>query len=332
MSGRAFAVINPASANGRTGKRWPELASALRAAMGEFDHAFTEAPGEATEITERALAEGHQRIISVGGDGTHNEVVNGFFDDATSRAPEAMLYVVPTGTGGDLRRTLGLPDDPVEAIQMMGANTPGDPARRVDVGHLTYTTHGGGQATRCFINVASFGMSGLVDKLVNESGKWMGSKGSFVWGTARAAVRYKNQRVTLSIDGGPTHTRPVRILSIANARYFGGGMHIAPDAQMDDGAFDLVDLGDMSLGTMARHFNSIYAGRHVDLDDVTVVRATRVEAAPAEPDQEVLIDLDGEQPGRLPATFTILPRALKLGFTALESSPADSESQGSPAS
>ncbi len=307
MSRQTVVVVNPASANGRTGKRWPELAARLRARVDAFDVLFTEAPQQATSLTRAALEGGARRVVSVGGDGTHNEVVNGFFRAGEAIAPEATLSIVPTGTGGDLRRTLGLPNDALEAIDLVGQRPV-----TCDLGRLTYTAGDGSTAERLFVNIASFGVSGLVDKLVNTSSKALGGKASFLIGVGRAAIRYKNQRVRLTLDAGEPFERTLYNGVVANARFFGGGMKVAPDADPTDGLFDVVVMGDLGTLDLARGLPKLYAGDHLGLPKIELHRARRVYAEPVDPEDEVLIDMDGEQPGRLPATFDLLPGALRL--------------------
>lgn len=304
-----FVLINPASAGGRTGKRWPEIASALRARLGDFDHGFTEARGQATDLVAAAMADGHRRIISVGGDGTHNEVLNGMFDEAGPRHEGAELAIVPTGTGGDLRRTLGLPKDHLEAIELIGEHV-----RIVDVGRVACVDDRGRPVKRWFLNVASFGLSGKVVDVVNSGGKALGGKVSFMLGVAKASLGYKNQGVRLTVNGEVTYEGPINSVAVANAQYFGGGMHIAPNARMTDGLFDVVNLGDLGTVRSATNMPRIYKGTHLELDGVTVHQGVKVEAAPLEDGAAVLMDVDGEQPGQLPATITLHPKALRLGF------------------
>jgi YegS/Rv2252/BmrU family lipid kinase len=312
MSAKPFVCVNPASANGRTGERWSELAGALRAAIGDFEVGMTRGPREAGDLVRKAIRDGADFIVSVGGDGTHNEVVQGFFDPQLPDVPlraGITLGIVPTGTGGDFRRTLGLSREALEAIQQLGG-----PRRTADVGRLTYTAHAGHTSQAYFINIGSFGMSGLVDKIVNESTKALGGKMSFLLGVGRASLQYKNQPVRLRLDDGPALERTVNNVAVANARYYGGGMKIAPDADFGDGVFDVVVVGDLNTFEMARGLKKIYDGTHVDGSNpkIEVYRARRVHAEPAQPGQSVLIDMDGEQPGRLPATFEILPGAIRL--------------------
>ncbi len=307
MGESVFVVVNPASAGGRTGRRWPELAAHLRRQVGELEVGFTEHSGQATELVRAALRRGVAQVVSVGGDGTLNEVVNGFFDGDGAIPTQATLSIVPTGTGGDTRRSLGLPADALEAITHVGQHP-----QPTDVGRMTCVGANGAPVSRYFINIASFGIGGLVDKLVNEGSKALGGKASFLWSTLRAGARYRNQAVRLRLDGGEPMTRTVLNGVVANARYFGGGMHIAPMARMGDGQFEVVIVGDMGFLQLSRSLPRLYKGEHLSLRDVEHVAATHIHAEPVDADEVVLIDLDGEQPGHLPATFELLPGALRL--------------------
>ncbi len=183
--------------------------------------------------------------------------------------------------------------------------------RRVDVGWLRYVDHEGRPAERAFLNIASFGISGLVVQLVNETPKWLGGTPSFLIGTLRAMAQYRNQRVRVMVDGGEPHEGDVLSVAVANGRFFGGGMQIAPRAEIDDGLFDVVTLGITSLESLKQTLN-VYRGTHLDHPGITCVQASRVYAEPVNAADHVQIDLDGETPGRLPATFEIRPRALLL--------------------
>lgn len=319
MSESTFVLVNPASANGRTGRRWIEMASKLRARIGDFESAMTEAPRQATALVRDALSGGARHIVSVGGDGTHNEVVNGFFDAGRPIAADAMLSLLPTGTGGDLRRTLDLPKDPIEAIDHVGQRPV-----TVDVGVLTCATEEGGEASHHFVNISSFGSSGEIVEAVNHTTKLFGGKVSFLLGAARVSATWRNRPVRIVLDPDTpdeqTLERRIYLTAVANARYFGGGMKVAPDAVMDDGLFDVVVMGDLSKATVFRHTGSIYRGEHLKLERVEHHLARAVRAEPLEAGAVVHIDMDGEMPGRLPATWRLLPGALRLcagpGFVA----------------
>ena len=304
---RTVLVVNPRSQGGRLGRRWKDIADTIGRAF-PFDEALTEAPGDATRLTRDALRGGAERVVAMGGDGTINEVVNGFFDERGAPiAPDASVAVIPFGTGGDFRRSVELPTEIADAARLIAANH----RRKIDVGRLEFTATGGGRALRMFANIASFGVSGVVDRLVNESGKKLGRL-SFLAATARATWSYKNQRVQLVFDGADRVEATINTVAIANGRYFGGAMMVAPHAELDDGQFDVIAMGDFGFGDLLTSGRRLYKGTHLTMDKVTARRARVVEAEPIDPAAVVELDVDGENPGRLPARFELVPSALWL--------------------
>jgi YegS/Rv2252/BmrU family lipid kinase len=302
-------VVNPQSAGGKTERRWPQLRATIHEAYGPFTERFTRVAGDATRLTREALREGADLVVAVGGDGTINECVNGFFaenGEGQPIAPDACFGIVPAGTGGDFIKTLSVPRDTFAAAAALKAAP-----RPIDVGRLTYVDSAGKPAVRHFINIASFGIGGLVDRYVNESSKAFGGTLSFAFATLKAGASYKNAKVRLTLDGGPAREGRIYNVAVANGRYFGGGMKVAPDAALDDGMFDVVTMGDFGFSDLLLRGLDIYTGRHVSNPKVSVARARRVDADSSD-GGEVLLDVDGEQPGRLPATFELLPGALKV--------------------
>jgi YegS/Rv2252/BmrU family lipid kinase len=300
-------VVNPQSAGGKTERRWPELRATIQEAYGSFEERFTRAAGDATEMTRAALKNGAELVVAVGGDGTINEVVNGFFDGDKSLAPSAAFGIVPAGTGGDFIKTLGVPRDTFAAASNLKS-----PARAIDVGRLTYVTDDGATAVRYFINIASFGIGGMIDRLVNQSSKAFGGKVSFAVATLKAGAKYKNATVRLTLDDGAVKEGKIYNVAVANGRYFGGGMKVAPDAALDDGWFDVITLGDFGFADLIFRGLDIYSGKHLKNPKVTVHRARKIEATPVDGAAEVLLDVDGEAPGRLPAKFELLAGALNV--------------------
>jgi YegS/Rv2252/BmrU family lipid kinase len=304
---RTILVVNPRSQGGRLGKQWKDIADTIGRAF-PFDEAITQGPHDATRLTREALRGGAERVVAMGGDGTINEVVNGFFDDqGQAIAPEASLAVIPFGTGGDFRRTVQLPTELADAARVVAANH----RRKIDLGRLEFTATAGGRAARMFANIASFGVSGVVDRLVNESGKRLGRL-TFAVATARATWSYKNQRVQLVFDGADRVEATINTVAIANGRYFGGAMMVAPDAELDDGQFDVIAMGDFGFGDLLKSGRRLYKGTHLTMDKVTARRARVVEAEPIDPGSVIELDVDGENPGRLPARFELVPAALWL--------------------
>ncbi len=306
---RTLLIVNPSAQNGQLGRRWPELGATLRRELGSFEEAMTSGPGDATRLAREGVEAGVDTVVAVGGDGTTNEVVNGFFDGDRALTTTTALAVLPFGTGGDFRKSIGMPPDTRIAARALAERH----LRTIDVGHLELTGRDGAPRTRVFVNIASFGVSGLVNEYVNQTSKRLGGRLSFMLATARAGFTYDNQRVRLVFDGDSAGAVDVTIylVAVANGRYFGGGMHIAPNAELDDGQFDVVAMGDLGKWDLLRHGRRIYNGTHLELDKVSHRRARTVRAEPVG-GEPVRLDVDGETPGILPATFRLLPGALRM--------------------
>jgi YegS/Rv2252/BmrU family lipid kinase len=241
----------------------------------------------------------------VGGDGTLNEVVNGFFDQQTSLYQQAALAVIPCGSGGDFRRSLGL-DGSVRSG--LAAILAGD-TREVDVGRLSYRSFSGEQADRFFINIASFGLSARVAHLVCRQPSCLGGSGRFFLATLQALLSHRNQPVNLEIDGEPLPSQILATAAVANGRFFGGGMQIAPHALIDDGLLDLVLLGAVGLRDFLLWGPRLYRGQHLNHPCIHCRKAATVSATgPA----SVMVEVDGETIGTLPSTFSLLPQALRV--------------------
>ncbi len=308
-SPRVVVIANPKSQGGALGRRWPELADQIRREL-PFEDALTTGPGDATRLAREAVRSGAEIVVAVGGDGTINEVMNGWFEDGAPIVTGAALAVLPFGTGGDFVRTVGVSKDFPKAVAVLAAGV----RKRIDAGRLDFTLRTGGTGIRMFTNIASFGMSGMTDRLVNESKKRLGGRLAFFAASARSLWSYDNQRVRLTFDdrGGDATDLTINTVAVANGRYFGGGMRIAPEAELDDGRFDVVALGDMGMTDFLLRSRRLYAGTHLTMDKVSHRRAAVVRAEPADPGQIIELDVDGETPGILPATFRNLPRAIDL--------------------
>jgi YegS/Rv2252/BmrU family lipid kinase len=303
MDAETVVVVNPNSAGGATGRKWPDLARPLAAALGNVEVLFTDAPNAATALTRKALRAGAKLVISVGGDGTHNEVANGFFDGTEAVAPQAAMGVIPAGTGGDFRRSFGWSVDPRDAVGRLASGK----KRPIDVGRLRYTTPSGGNALRHFVNITSFGIGGKVDDQVVRAPRLFGGKAAFAIASLRALAAYHDQRVKVSLDGGAPRELSITNVAVCNGQFFGGGMWAAPTAKLDDGLFDVTIWSGLGLSDFVFKSKQLYDGTHVKLPQTITAQARKVEATS---DEVVLLDVDGEQPGRLPASMEILPGAL----------------------
>ncbi|PKQ01971.1 MAG: transcriptional regulator, partial [Alphaproteobacteria bacterium HGW-Alphaproteobacteria-12] len=302
------AIVNPRSGGGRTGRAWRVISETIERDLGPVRAHFTAAPATphflpAAELTREALRAGAQLVIAVGGDGTIDEVVNGFFEDGAAINPDAHLAVLNAGTGGDFRRTFDLPEEAAEGVQRIAAGT----TRRIDIGKLTFIAEDGQETVRYFNNIASFGLSGETVRAVNEATwqKSLGGNFAFTWATLMTALRHKPRPVKIETDDGFETIANIGLTAVANGRYFGSGMKVAPDAEPDDGLFDVVIMRDLKFMDLLTGDGNLREGTHVNGPKVQVVRARTVTATPLGP-EAVLLDVDGEGPGRLPARFEIM--------------------------
>lgn len=305
MPARTLVVLNPVSRNGATGKRWQGIESRLRAELGEFEVERTRGPRDAERIAREAVRAGSERLVVAGGDGTLSEVVSGLL--ASGLAQRAELGLLPLGSGGDFGRGLGLTADLETAIARLARGVP----RAIDAARVTYRDAASlRETTSYYVNVASLGISGLIDQLVNRTSKVFGGTASFLIGTLRGLVRFRSSPVSLRVDGSVVHEGPLVIATAANGRYFGGGMHVAPLARLDDGLLDVVVVPQLAKYRLLAKLPSLYRGTHLEDPAIGHHRGALVEAD-AEPGT-VLLDIDGEPLGTLPARFEVLPGALKL--------------------
>ena len=313
MSYLTFVIVNPASQSGATGKYWPELKQALDRVLTNWDFAFTKAPGDATVLSRKAVLEDYEMIVSVGGDGTMNEVVNGLFEsDEDGSNPrllrdDIIIGAVRSGTGGDFARLFDLPGRVPDSVShLAGKNT-----RPCDLGWVEYINHKGKPAGQAFLNIASFGLSGVVADKINTGSKALGGRISFYVNTLRALVSYRREHVRVSVDDNVFIDEPLVTVAIANGQFFGGGMHMAPNAQIDDGDFDVVAQVRAGAKEVLRT-SDLYAGRAIHWQSVRSCRGKVIQAIPFREAASVLLDVDGEQPGRLPARFSNFHEAIRL--------------------
>lgn len=305
---RLRVIINPTAASGAAARKRDAVAHALRAAGGNPELVETRGPTDAARLIREARADGVECVVIVGGDGTLNDAVQGYLERDGSVQMTPTLALIPSGTGGDFRRTFGLSENIDEAARRLLTATP----RPLDVGRLSLTGHDGTRLQRLFINITSFGIGGLTDRIVNAGPKWIGGKAAFLLGTLRAMLVYRSASVRVTVDGAVSLEAPIFNVALANGRYFGGGMLIAPDADPADGLFDVVALHDMSRAQGIALARYIYSGSHLGQPGVKVARGRVIEAEPLAAAEEVLIDMDGETPGRLPLRAEVVPGALRL--------------------
>jgi YegS/Rv2252/BmrU family lipid kinase len=295
-------VVNPASANGSTGRRWPEIARRASTAGLVGETLISTRPGEVADLTARAVEEGARLIVAVGGDGTVYEAANGLLRDGAR--PDVELAVLPRGTGKDFARSLRIPAslDGALAVAREGA------VRTIDAGKASYVAWDRSPTESYFANFGGAGISGAIARRANSSSKAAGGRISFIWATVAVFAGWKSAEVTLRV-GEEERSGPMFEILATIGEYVAGGMRVTPEASPDDGLFDVMLVGDVSKADFVRTFPKIYRGKHVSHPKIEILRGPTVTIESAEP---LPVALDGEQPGTTPVTFEIVPAALRL--------------------
>jgi YegS/Rv2252/BmrU family lipid kinase len=303
---RIAAVVNPHSAGGKAARRWPDLARALETRLGTITTRFTESNGGGMVLARELLREGYDFIVAAGGDGTVNEVANAFLENDQPLRPEARLGILPLGTGGDFRRTLGIGPGIQEALETLSDGVP----MRIDVGKASYCGHDGQAGTRYFVNVASFGMGGEVAARSQNAARWLGGTATFLWATFRTFIGYRGRRVRLELDGSKLPAAFfIANVAVGDGEFHGGGMHPCPKAMLDDGVLEVTVIDYLGMLELARVIRILYSEDVYRHPKVHHFQARRVAAEADEPTQ---LEVDGEPLGRLPFEAAVLPGRLTV--------------------
>lgn len=298
-------IVNPNSANGKTGRSWKRIHGRLRDVCGPVTVYETQAPGHAIELAAEAIDAGHRTLIAVGGDGTVNEVINGIL--LKDESPESGITVglIPQGTGSDLRRAVQVPLPEEAAIDTLRSGT----TASIDVMKVTYRRSDGADAMRYSVNLTSFGMGGAVAARANRSSKPLGGTVTFLVATAVTALGFRGNKVSIKLDEEELKDVLIMNVAVGNGQYHGAGMMICPRAVMDDGLLDVTVVEKMSLWEITRNIRMLYDGTVYDHPKVHFKRTKRLVATS---DKSASIEIDGEPIGHLPLKITILPGALRM--------------------
>jgi diacylglycerol kinase (ATP) len=297
----AMLIVNPAAGAGRTAKKWPYIKQLLKNIGLRFEHDITEAPGHAIELAKSAVSKGYKLIVSVGGDGTINEIVNGLY--ATGGMRDVELGIIGTGTGSDYIRTIGVSKHYQESCQHLLNPT----KISVDLGMVEFINDGQSKK-RIFANFAGLGFDAEVVRATTKKFKSLGGKPAYLMGLLSTFATYKNHEIHLTLDG-QKEDRKICTIVMSNGKYGGGSMLIAPEADPSDGLFDVLIIGDISKPDLLWSLPRIYRGTHLTHPKVTLKRAKEVTIYA---DKKMSIQADGELLGEAPARFSVLPSALNI--------------------
>ncbi|TGN19692.1 diacylglycerol/lipid kinase family protein [Leptospira idonii] len=304
---KAKIILNPVSGGGVAGKVWKTVQKELEASNTSYDFEETTPDLPARDIASKALENGYKWIIGIGGDGTLSNIVNGFFRNGKPIAKDAIFSPIPAGRGNDFVKTVKVNKNPKLAIKQVlnGA------VRKIDLIDVTYTKNDKSKGQYYCLNLADFGMGGEVVYKVNKSnlGKILGGKAVFLLYSFLCLFTYKNKVITLKLGNKEVFSSKSRIVVCANGEYAGGGMWFAPKAKLDDGLFDLLMIKDVGILKAMQKSLKLYQGTVSEDEQVTSRQTNYIEA---DSDEDVFIDVDGENMGQLPATFQVLPQALSI--------------------
>src|SRR5437773_1720307 len=270
MTASVFVVVNPAAGSGRGRALWPRVANRLHALGIEYEFEGTQGTLTAESFTRQALRRGVETIIAVGGDGTFNETVNGFFSDGEATRPGASLLMVPAGSSSDIARGLGLPMG-TAALDLLGHGQ----TKEIDLGRADFLFHGL-PMQRYFLNQADVGIGAQIAKRASRL-KLLGGTAAFFLATVPTLIDPRAWSGQVQCDEGPAE--PVRALSavVALGPFTGGGMKTAPGARWDDGQFEVVAIGEMTSAELLMQFPRVYLGTHLTHPKVQHWQAREVE-------------------------------------------------------
>jgi YegS/Rv2252/BmrU family lipid kinase len=305
-------IVNPHSARGATREMWATVSRGLAQSGVEFSDHLTSRAGEATLVAREALLAGASRVVAVGGDGTLSEVVNGYLDSAGRPVNQsASLGLLPSGTGSDFRRSIGLGN-----LKQAISSVLSDKTELIDAAQAFFRDEDGREASRHFINLASFGLGGDVSAYVNRWRDrlpgWIGGQARFVAAALLGLKHYRLHRLRISADGEPAFIIDSNLIVIANGKFAGAGMMLAPNAELNDGLLDLILTDRATRLDVIRELPRIRRGGYLKNPKVRELRAREITITG---EARLAIDIDGEMAGYTPARLRILPAAVRFAMS-----------------
>lgn len=297
----AKVIVNPVAGAHSTLKKWPSISRLLKHIGLSFDYEYTEGVGHAIELAKAAAGKGYPYVVAVGGDGTVNEVANGILHSTGSGS--TTLGVVSTGTGSDFARSVGISQHYVTACSSLTSQ------RRllIDVGIVEYRSKGQ-SLQRFFVNAAGVGFDAAAVENTERLPKYFGGTIPYLAGLLRTLIGYRNKSVILRVGDRVETTRILSVV-VANGSYLGGGMHVAPEASINDNLLDVVVIGDIGKFDLLKSLPMVYKGTHGNHPKVSIEKASSVSV---ESPERILVHADGELLGEGPASFRLIPAALSI--------------------
>jgi len=303
---KVHVIINPVSAAGKTGRRQGQILDAVEKYLGKkISFYVTRKPLDACESARRAVLEGSDLIVAVGGDGTIQEVVNGMLSAAAQDYSSCELGILNWGTGHGFAQSLRLPDTLEEQLKLLSNGS----GRPVDVGKIFYTDDAGNPASRYYVNECQVGIGSEVVRSVTPGDKKLGGRLAFGVKTLSLLLRHPSQLIRVAIDGGPEIASRLIGVMATNGDYAAGGMNLAPMAQVNDGKLDLLLIHEQTLPLRLWNFGRIYSGKHIGSSKIDYCQAARVTLSSSE---TVSVGADGEVLGRLPCSIEVVPSAIRV--------------------
>jgi len=303
---RVHVILNPTAGGGRANKLWPLLESGIAERFGHnYSSYVTRRPGDATVSVRRAIAAGATLVIAVGGDGTIQETVNGFFRNRGLLNPSCELGIVNCGTGSGLAQSLGLPPSPEQQLDQISNRG----SCAIDLGRVVLCSKDGRRVERVFASECQVGIGGAVVADVSSVHKRFGGKIAFGSVAIKKLFFLKAQPMTVRFGNNGKKTRRLLGLAVGNGACTAGGMKLTPEAQLNDGLFDVLLMHDMSIPTRLWNFPKIYLGKHIHTPHVSIFRSGKIAI---ESESPLPVAADGELLGVTPCEIELLPAVLKV--------------------
>jgi YegS/Rv2252/BmrU family lipid kinase len=302
---KILAIINPASNGGRTAKNWPKFYKYFYDNNLEIKEIYTEYQGHAVELAKNFVLKGYKYIMAVGGDGTVNEIINGLIENDKLINPNLNLIVFSQGTGSDLIRSLNISSQVEKIVNIIKKGQ----SRKIDLIKVEYINNEDNNEYRYFVNAADCGLGAEVAARVNKGNKLADGSLTYLTAVFSALFKYSNRNVKIKADGKMIYNGQLNTAVIANGKYFGGGIKVAPEAELDSGKMNVILLKDFSRIGIILNLIKGYRGSHLKHPKVESFTADKLEIYS---ESKMDLEVDGENIAETPVSFSILKDKLSV--------------------